>query len=1114
MTQGTPKKISELPLVSDVVDGSYVPVVVNGVTSRADYVAGSLLQDVLDNTLPAQARTQQKGAALLKDPTNGRNIVDHDRVDVREYGANVGGIQRTTATGTAGLAAVVLANAKNYKDGNWLMLSGLGAAHGMATPGAPALAVQGTTGASTVSVKVIAITSTGGYTPASTATTVTTANATLSETNFVEVWCAPVASAYRYLIYVQFGGSGAYTYFGGVIAHPQYDAIGRAEAMTFRIVSNTPPTAPAWLPSTVPATGLANGLRTQILTGGGTTAITVFPVPITSGAGVNCDACSLIPIEDAINSDPDGYSTHVQISRGTQYVTGPLQIRSPVYLCGANSGHVQAGGILLFRDGCGISTYNQAGAEQWQPGTMYRLRDRVVSQLRTGAVGSWTLTAIAAGATWGVSGTTEPTWNYTPAGTTSDNGHTWTFQQAGYSGAGCAPEYFGIQCEGKTIPANRVVVEDDLRNGVQHLSGNGGAAAVWSAALTPTLDSYYVPTDANVNGKLYKATAVAGATAGAEPTWPKVIGATVVDNGVTWTCVDVLRRQGAGFLFAAVTRGKFLQITGFGGTGLLGDGNSYSDGGAISLSVFEDIDVRSCTGHHVAIYGSDASGCTLKRVSCGQRFVVSGGACIVQDNGLYGNYFELFSHDGGARYQNQPWTSSVQIMSKLNDCYVEGLSGSDTDWNLPGKVDDGHHASGFRTGSNALLNGVALSVANLSQARDSARLISDETGTEPFTWFMTGGVERKLWGAGTVALRTLLQEQHDSQLVTKGRSRHTVRGSTFSVRETAHFDGRGIGEIFPEDLRVGGNFANEGRFGNLNAYPTKGVFSSADWYTWNPDNRRIALKPARVGQIGATARANSTAYAGPGVGVSGDIVTTGGFSFVCVCGGTSAGSLPGAFAAAALGDFVVDGTAIFQKWTTAQDPNITAVPNLWADTVAVTDADQTLAFTSGNNGQSCRDFPAITANRAIALGTTGVLGGDCYFLRQKNVVPYTITISTVEGGSIVFPANTRYAAVIRCTIAGTFELCGAGPLDGETSGVATLVAGVSAAIAAPISANSVIVCTLKTPNTDALTVKYAALGADRVNGAPGSFKISALDATGGGAINALDVSTLDWRVIK
>lgn len=79
------------------------------------------------------------------------------------------------------------------------------------------------------------------------------------------------------------------------------------------------------------------------------------------------------------------------------------------------------------------------------------------------------------------------------------------------------------------------------------------------------------------------------------------------------------------------------------------------------------------------------------------------------------------------------------------------------------------------------------------------------------------------------------------------------------------------------------------------------------------------------------------------------------------------------------------------------------------------------------------------------------------------------------------------------------------------SGVATLTAGDSGAIAATVTANTRILVTLKTANTTTLTTGYAALSGDRSVGAPGSFKIKAIVAAG--TINIADVSTVDWIAI-
>lgn len=92
----------------------------------------------------------------------------------------------------------------------------------------------------------------------------------------------------------------------------------------------------------------------------------------------------------------------------------------------------------------------------------------------------------------------------------------------------------------------------------------------------------------------------------------------------------------------------------------------------------------------------------------------------------------------------------------------------------------------------------------------------------------------------------------------------------------------------------------------------------------------------------------------------------------------------------------------------------------------------------------------------------------------------------------------------------------AAELGGHTiqAGTTTLVAGVSPAIAAVITASSRIFGFVKvmTPGAGNLTVEYGALAADRAIGSPGSFKITALLAAG--TINNVDVSSIDWLVVN
>jgi flagellar hook-associated protein 1 FlgK len=57
----------------------------------------------------------------------------------------------------------------------------------------------------------------------------------------------------------------------------------------------------------------------------------------------------------------------------------------------------------------------------------------------------------------------------------------------------------------------------------------------WEASHAYVLTDQVRPVPSN--GFVYEATTVTGATGAAQPTWPTTVGGTVVDGGVTWTCV-------------------------------------------------------------------------------------------------------------------------------------------------------------------------------------------------------------------------------------------------------------------------------------------------------------------------------------------------------------------------------------------------------------------------------------------------------------------------------------------------------------------------------------------------------------------------------------------------
>lgn len=82
----------------------------------------------------------------------------------------------------------------------------------------------------------------------------------------------------------------------------------------------------------------------------------------------------------------------------------------------------------------------------------------------------------------------------------------------------------GYTANGATLASKTITV-----------TGANSWATTWAAATAYTLGRVVRPTTGN--GYLYRATVAGTSHASTEPTWPTTVGATVTDNGVTWTNV-------------------------------------------------------------------------------------------------------------------------------------------------------------------------------------------------------------------------------------------------------------------------------------------------------------------------------------------------------------------------------------------------------------------------------------------------------------------------------------------------------------------------------------------------------------------------------------------------
>jgi len=130
--------------------------------------------------------------------------------------------------------------------------------------------------------------------------------------------------------------------------------------------------------------------------------------------------------------------------------------------------------------------------------------------------------------------------------------------------------------------------------------------AAWLATTNYALGDAVRPVARN--GYVYEATADAGSSAAAEPTWPTVAGQTVADGGITWTC-----RNNYALANGALAGGDFTKA------------NGDTSGRKTTLAAKSGLAIHTTgTATHVAT--ADAATSELRDVTtCTSQLLTSGG---------------------------------------------------------------------------------------------------------------------------------------------------------------------------------------------------------------------------------------------------------------------------------------------------------------------------------------------------------------------------------------------------------------------------------------------------------------------------------------------------------
>lgn len=250
--------------------------------------------------------------------------LDLPLIDVkRDFGASGSG-QSTTATCTSGSTVITLSSALDFQDMQGVNLANAGPAISLATPTAgPTVVATGTAGATTYAYSISYLDGAGGQTAAVEAS-IANGNATLSSSNYNALsWSSPPSGTQAVAIYRVAAGGTSPTSTGLVaLLDPSTTSVNDTG---FGLV-----TAPVGVSVSSPSSSTNDFLRTSILSGGGTTNLTLADAPSLSGStSIHHDDTQAIT--NALNSG----ASQVYLPEGTYPITSSLPVPSNMTIQGA-----------------------------------------------------------------------------------------------------------------------------------------------------------------------------------------------------------------------------------------------------------------------------------------------------------------------------------------------------------------------------------------------------------------------------------------------------------------------------------------------------------------------------------------------------------------------------------------------------------------------------------------------------------------------------------------------------------------------------------------------------------------------------------------------------------
>lgn len=276
--------------------------------------------------LPSQAN--ESIASQVLDNTNKiGNLSDklnQVSINVKNYGASGSG-QTTTGTINSGSNQLTLSSAIDFVNGQGIIINHAGATCTLSTPTAPTITATGTIGTTAYQYQIVAMDANGGFTAASTVTSITNGNATLSITNYNAISWSTVTNASAYAVYGRVNGN------MNLLAVTNSNSFNDTGHTSISVV-----TIPFFLPLTPPTTAKSDWLVTTISSGAGTTTLTLAANATTTGSSVYVAHDDTAALQNAINAMKTSTVKTLFVPAGQYSITSSLYIRNmpPIRLKG------------------------------------------------------------------------------------------------------------------------------------------------------------------------------------------------------------------------------------------------------------------------------------------------------------------------------------------------------------------------------------------------------------------------------------------------------------------------------------------------------------------------------------------------------------------------------------------------------------------------------------------------------------------------------------------------------------------------------------------------------------------------------------------------------------